>query len=37
VVANPKVQNFVNAVTPSGDKALSFDEGVLWPTEIWVS
>jgi peptide/nickel transport system substrate-binding protein len=36
-VASPKVQNFVNAKTVSGSSALSFDEGVLWPTQIWLS
>jgi peptide/nickel transport system substrate-binding protein len=37
VVANPKVQNFVNPTTPKGTKAYGFDQGVVWPTEIWVS
>jgi ABC-type transport system substrate-binding protein len=37
VVANPKVQNFANPTTPNGSKAIAFDEGVLWPTQIWVS
>ncbi len=37
VVANPKVQNFTNPVTLQGSKAVPFDEGVLWPTQIWVS
>jgi peptide/nickel transport system substrate-binding protein len=37
VVANPKVQNFANPKTPQGSKAVAFDEGVLWPTQIWVS
>jgi ABC-type transport system substrate-binding protein len=36
VVANPKVQNFANPTTLSGKKAVAFDEGVLWPTQIWV-
>ncbi|HSZ37084.1 MAG TPA: ABC transporter substrate-binding protein [Acidimicrobiales bacterium] len=36
VVANPKVQNFANPMTPNGSKAVAFDEGVLWPTQIWV-
>jgi ABC-type transport system substrate-binding protein len=36
VVANPKVQNFANPTTPNGSKAVGFDEGVLWPTQIWV-
>ena len=37
VVAKPNVQNFNNAVTPNGTKAYSFDTGVIWPTQIWVS
>jgi ABC-type transport system substrate-binding protein len=37
VAANPKVQNFANAITPAGTKALSFDAGVIWPTQLWVS
>jgi ABC-type transport system substrate-binding protein len=37
VAANPTVQNFNNAITPKGSKALSFDAGVIWPTQIWVS
>lgn len=37
VVANPKVQNFANPKTLQGSKAIAFDEGVLWPTQIWVS
>jgi len=37
VVANPKVQNFANPTTLTGSKAIAFDEGVLWPTQIWVS
>jgi ABC-type transport system substrate-binding protein len=37
VVANTKVQNFANPKTPNGTKAVAFDEGVLWPTQIWVS
>jgi peptide/nickel transport system substrate-binding protein len=36
IVANPNVQNFVNATTPSGSKAYSFDEGVIWPAQIWI-
>ena len=35
-IANPKVQNFANPTTPQGSKAVGFDEGVLWPTQIWV-
>ena len=37
VIANPKVQNFANPTTLQGSKAIAFDEGVLWPTQIWVS
>ncbi len=37
VIANPKVQNFANPTTLTGSKAVAFDEGVLWPTQMWVS
>jgi peptide/nickel transport system substrate-binding protein len=37
VVANPKVQNFANPTTLQNSKAIAFDEGVLWPTQIWMS
>jgi ABC-type transport system substrate-binding protein len=37
VVANPKVQNFANPTTMQGSKAIAYDEGVLWPAQIWVS
>jgi peptide/nickel transport system substrate-binding protein len=37
VAANPNVQNFANPTTPKGTKAIAFSEGVLWPTQIWVS
>jgi peptide/nickel transport system substrate-binding protein len=37
VIANPKVQNFANPTTLTGAKANAFDEGVIWPTQIWVS
>ena len=36
VAANPKVQNFANPKTLQGSKAIAFDEGVLWPTQIWM-
>jgi peptide/nickel transport system substrate-binding protein len=36
VVATPNVQNFANPYTVQGSKAYAFDEGVLWPTQIWV-
>jgi len=37
VVTKPSVQNFNNPTTPKGTKALGFDEGVIWPTEMWAS
>jgi len=37
VIASPNVQNFANPTTLQGSKAVAFDEGVLWPTQIWVS
>jgi peptide/nickel transport system substrate-binding protein len=37
VAAKPTVQNFNNPVTPKGTKALGFDSGVVWPSQIWVS
>ncbi len=37
VVTSPNVQNFANPTTLQGSKAIAFDEGVLWPTQIWVS
>jgi len=36
VVANPNVQNFANPTTLQGSKAIAFDEGVLWPAQIWM-
>jgi peptide/nickel transport system substrate-binding protein len=36
VAANPKVQNFANPTTLQHSKAIAFDEGVLWPTQIWM-
>jgi ABC-type transport system substrate-binding protein len=37
VVADPKVQNFANPTTLQHSKAVAFDEGVLWPTQIWMN
>jgi peptide/nickel transport system substrate-binding protein len=37
VAANPNVQNFNNPITPNGSKAIGFDAGVIWPTQVWVS
>jgi len=37
VMASPKVQNFANPTTLQGSKAIAYDEGVLWPTQIWIS
>ena len=36
VIANSKVQNFANPKTVQGTKAEAFDEGVLWPMQMWV-
>jgi peptide/nickel transport system substrate-binding protein len=36
VIANPNVQNFANPKTVQGTPAVGFDEGVLWPTQIWM-
>ena len=36
VVADPKVQNFANPTTVQHSKAVAFDEGVLWPAQIWM-
>jgi ABC-type transport system substrate-binding protein len=37
VIANAKVQNFCNPTTPNGSKAIAFDEGVLWPVQMWTT
>jgi peptide/nickel transport system substrate-binding protein len=37
IMANPNVQNFANPTTPSGSKAYAFDEGVIWPAQVWIS
>jgi len=37
MVAKPSVQNFNAMTTPKGSHALGFDEGVNWPTQMWVS
>jgi ABC-type transport system substrate-binding protein len=37
VAANPNVQNFANPTTLQGSKAIAYDEGVLWPAQIWIS
>ncbi len=36
LAANPKVQNFANPTTLQGSKAVAYDEGVLWPAQIWI-
>ena len=36
VVADPSVQNFANPTTVQHSKAIAFDEGVLWPAQIWM-
>jgi len=35
--AQPKVQNFDNPTTPSGQRAYGFVTGAVWPTQIWLS
>ena len=35
-VATSRVQNFANPTTLQGSKAIAYDEGVLWPAQIWV-
>jgi ABC-type transport system substrate-binding protein len=37
VAAKPTIENFNNPLTPKGTKALAFDAGVIWPTQVWVS
>lgn len=36
-VAQARVQNFNNATLPNGKPAYSFDEGTIFPTQIWLS
>jgi peptide/nickel transport system substrate-binding protein len=36
-VATPKVQNFNNLTLPNGAAGYSFDEGIFFPTETWLS
>lgn len=36
VAANTTTQNFANFVLPSGSKGEAFNEGVFYPTEIWI-
>ncbi len=35
--AQPKVENFNNPTTPSGDKAFGMITGAVWPTQIWLN
>jgi peptide/nickel transport system substrate-binding protein len=37
IIAYPKVQNFANPTTPSGQKAYPMIVGSIWPTQIWLS
>ena len=37
VVANPECAELRQPTTLQGSKAIAFDEGVLWPTQIWMS
>lgn len=37
VVADPKVQNFNNPVAPNGKALIGLDNGVTWPTQLWVT
>ena len=37
VAAQPKVQNWNNPTTPSGQKAYGMITGSIWPTQIWLS
>jgi peptide/nickel transport system substrate-binding protein len=37
VIANPNVQNFANPTTLQGSKAFAFDEGIIWPQQVWMS
>jgi ABC-type transport system substrate-binding protein len=36
-VATDRVQNFANPTLPSGAKQYAFDEGIFFPTQIWLS
>jgi ABC-type transport system substrate-binding protein len=37
IVASPTVQNWNNPTTPTGQKGLGFELGVIWTTQIWLS
>ena len=37
VATQPNVQNFVSLTLPAGGKALGFNQGTVWPTQIWLS
>ena len=36
-VANERVQNFNNLTLPDGMAGYSFDEGIFFPTQIWLA
>ena len=37
IATQPNVQNFVNLTLPAGGTALGFNQGTIWPTQIWLS
>jgi ABC-type transport system substrate-binding protein len=37
VIGQPKVQNFNNPTTPTGQPAFGLIGGSIWPTQIWIS
>jgi peptide/nickel transport system substrate-binding protein len=37
IATQPHVQNFVYASLPAGGQALGFNQGTIWPTQIWLS
>jgi peptide/nickel transport system substrate-binding protein len=37
VATQPNVQNFVYQTIPAGGQALGFNQGTIWPTQIWLS
>ena len=36
-VAEDRVQNFANPTLPSGSPGYAFEEGIFWPTQIWLA
>jgi peptide/nickel transport system substrate-binding protein len=37
IATQPNVQNFVHLTLPGGGPALGFNQGTIWPTQIWLS